>query len=81
MRKDGRGGYARPGLEVSMRKRLILGGVCLISAVVVFLLGYTEITFSIRDDYASNAAIFPAAFLALFGLAHIIKVVRFKFNW
>jgi hypothetical protein len=63
-----------------MRKRLIVGSVLLIAAVVVFLLGYTEITFSIREDYLSNATIFPATLLALLGIAQFIKVVRFRMS-
>ena len=63
-----------------MRKRLIIGSVLLIAAVVVFLLGYTEITFSIREDYLSKATIFPAALLALLGFAQLIKVARFRIN-
>jgi hypothetical protein len=68
-------------LEVPMRKRLTIGVVLLLAAVIVFLLGFTEITFSIREDYLSNATIFPAALLALLGIAQIVKVVRFRRNW
>ena len=75
------GACTRPGLESPMRKRLVVAVVCLSSAVVVFLLGYTEITISIRDDFMSNGVIFPAAALALLGLAQIIKVVRFRMSW
>ena len=70
-----------PGLEVPMRKRLVIGCVCLLSAVVFFLLGCTEITFSIREDYLSNVTLFPAAGLALLGIAQFIKVMRLKLNW
>jgi hypothetical protein len=75
------GASTRPDLEVPMRKRLIIGVVLLLAAVVVFLLGFTEITFSIHEDYLSNATIFPAALLALLGIAQIIRVVRFRQNW
>ena len=61
-----------------MRNRLILGAVYLLSAIVVFLLGYAEITFSVRDNFMSNATIFPAALLALLGIAQFIKVMRFR---
>ena len=75
------GARLRPSLEVPMRKRLIIGAVCLASAVLVFLLGYTEITFSIREDYLNSAAIFPAALLALLGIAQFIRVMRLKYDW
>jgi hypothetical protein len=68
-------------LEVPMKKRLIIGIVLLLAAIVVYFLGFTEITFSIRDDSLSTATIFPAAGLALLGIAQIIKVVRFRRNW
>jgi hypothetical protein len=64
-----------------MRNRLIIGVVLLLAAVTVFLLGFTEITFSIREEYLDNATIFPAALLALLGMAQIIRVVRFRRNW
>jgi hypothetical protein len=64
-----------------MQKRLVVGIVFLVSALVVFLLGYTEITISIREDFTTNVSIFPAALLALLGLAQIVKVVRFKRSW
>jgi hypothetical protein len=63
-----------------MRKRLILGSVLLVAAAVVFLLGYTEITFSIREDYLSTVAIIPAALFAFLGIAQFVKVVRFKIS-
>ncbi len=64
-----------------MRNRLIVGVVCLGLAGVIFLLGYTEITFSIREDFMSNVAILPVAVLALLGIVQIIKAVRIKSNW
>jgi hypothetical protein len=63
-----------------MRKRLILGSVLLVTAAVVFLLGYAEITLSIREDYLSTIAIIPATLLALTGIAQFVKVVRFKMS-
>jgi hypothetical protein len=66
--------------EVPMRKRLIIGVVYLLSAIVVFLLGYAEITFSIRDNFTGIGVIFPAAMLALLGIAQFIKVIRFRMS-
>jgi hypothetical protein len=63
-----------------MRKRLIVGSIFLVAAVVVFMLGYAEITFSVRDDFMSNGIIFPATLLALLGIAQFIKVVRFRMS-
>ena len=64
-----------------MKKRLIIGIVLLLAAIIVYFLGFTEITFSIREDSLSTATIFPAAGLALLGIAQIVKVVRFRRNW
>ena len=63
-----------------MRKRLVIGIVFFVASVVVFLLGYAEITFSIREDYMSSTAIFPATLLALIGITQFIKVMRLKNN-
>ena len=75
------GASMHPDLEVPMKKRLIIGIVLLLAAIIVYFLGFTEITFSIREDSLSTATIFPAAGLALLGIAQIVKVVRFRRNW
>ena len=63
-----------------MRKRLVLGVVYLLSAVVVFLLCYTEITFTVRENFMSNGVVFIAAMLALLGIAQFVKVARFRMS-
>ena len=72
------GVYSLPGQEVTMRKRLVIGVVYLLSAIVVFLLCYAEITFTVRDNFMSNSAIFIAAMLALLGIAQFVKIARFR---
>ena len=64
-----------------MQKRLVVGVVLLVSAIVVFLLGFTEVTITIREDFTTNVSVFPAALLALLGIAQIVKVVRFRRSW
>jgi len=64
-----------------MQKRLVIGVVLLVSAFIVFLLGFTEITISIREDFTSNVSILPALLLALLGIAQIVKVIRFRRSW
>ena len=61
-----------------MKKRLGLGVVYLLSAVIVFILCYAEITFTVRDNFMSNSAIFIAAMLALLGIAQFVKIARFR---
>ena len=61
-----------------MKKRLGLGVVYLLSAVIVFVLCYAEITFTVRDNFMSNGVIFLAAMLAILGIAQFVKVVRFR---
>lgn len=63
-----------------MRKRLVIGVVYLLSAIVVFLLCYAKITFTVRDNFMSNGAIFIAAMLALLGIAQFVKIARFRMS-